>query len=151
MNQILYHSPLGNYYLVSNGKSLVAVSLEKYKANLVCDKVLKRAKRELDEYFKGKRKKFTVPLDPKGTPFQKKVWRALLDIPYGKTITYKELALNVESPKGFRAVGGANGKNPIPIIIPCHRVVATGGALGGYSDGLERKVELLKLEGLTSY
>lgn len=103
---------------------------------------------ELQEYFQGKRKNFSLVLNPQGTVFQQKVWSELQKIPFGQVISYKELAKRVGSPKGFRAVGGANGKNPIPIIIPCHRVINEGGKLGGYSSGLPVKQQLLQHEGV---
>lgn len=103
--------------------------------------------RELEEYFSGQRREFTVPLDLHGTDFQKKCWRALSRIPYGKTRTYAEIARAVGSPQGFRAVGMANHDNPVPIIVPCHRVLASDGTLGGFGGGLELKRKLLELEG----
>ena len=102
--------------------------------------------RELAEYFAGTRKKFSVPLVLAGTAFQERVWRALRDIPYGTTVSYAELARRVGSAQGVRAVGRANGDNRIAIVVPCHRVVRTGGDLGGYGGGLERKRRLLDLE-----
>lgn len=101
---------------------------------------------QLREYFSGKRRSFDLPLAPTGTSFQAKVWNALREIPYGATITYGELAERVGSPKGYRAVGNANGKNPLVIIQPCHRVVAGGDKLGGFSAGIYRKKFLLRLE-----
>lgn len=101
---------------------------------------------ELDEYFRGRRKRFDVPLRLAGTPFQERVWEALLDIPYGETISYDELARRVDCPGGQRAVGRANGDNRIAVVIPCHRVIRSGGALGGYGGGLPRKQWLLDLE-----
>lgn len=103
---------------------------------------------ELQQYFQGKRENFSLALNPQGTVFQQKVWSELQKIPFGQVISYKELAKRVGSPKGFRAVGGANGKNPIPIIIPCHRVINEGGKLGGYSSGLLVKQQLLQHEGV---
>ncbi len=103
--------------------------------------------RELQEYFEGKRREFTVPLALQGTDFQMKCWKALLKISYGKTKTYADIARMVDSPRGFRAVGMANHDNPIPIIVPCHRVLASDGTLGGYGGGLDVKRKLLELEG----
>jgi methylated-DNA-[protein]-cysteine S-methyltransferase len=103
--------------------------------------------RELREYFAGKRKEFTIELAPKGTPFQLAVWNELLKIPYGRTISYSELAARIGRPAAVRAVGAANGANPIPVIIPCHRVIGANGTLTGYGGGLERKQWLLALEG----
>lgn len=104
--------------------------------------------RELKEYFDGKRREFTVPLDLQGTEFQKKCWRALLKIPYGKTKSYGDIARAIGSPQGFRAVGMANHDNPVPIIVPCHRVLASNGSLHGYGGGLDIKRKLLELEGV---
>jgi O-6-methylguanine DNA methyltransferase len=106
------------------------------------------ATRELEEYFDGKRRDFTVPLDLRGTEFQKKCWRALLKIPYGDVRTYAQIAKSVGCPQGFRAVGMANHDNPVPIIVPCHRVLASDGTLGGYGGGLDVKRKLLELEGV---
>jgi methylated-DNA-[protein]-cysteine S-methyltransferase len=102
---------------------------------------------QLHAYFKGRLRDFTVPLDLRGTPFQLAVWSRLLEIPYGRTISYRRLAELVGSPQGFRAVGAANGANPVAIIVPCHRVIANDGTLGGYGGGLDRKRLLLELEG----
>lgn len=102
---------------------------------------------QLTEYFSGKRKTFTFPLAPRGTAFQLAVWNALLEIPYGDTITYAELARRIGRPSAVRAVGAANGANPIPVIIPCHRVIGSNGTLTGYGGGIERKQWLLALEG----
>ncbi len=99
--------------------------------------------KQLGEYFKGKRKKFNLPLKLDGTPFQKQVWKELSKIPFGKVISYKDLAQKVGKPKAFRAVGNANGKNKFPIILPCHRVIASNGSLGGYGLGLASKKILL--------
>ena len=103
--------------------------------------------RELDEYLAGRRREFSLPLDLRGTEFQRKCWDALLSIPYGETRTYAEIARSVGRPQAFRAVGMANHSNPIAIIVPCHRVIETSGGLGGYGGGLDLKHKLLKLEG----
>lgn len=108
--------------------------------------LLEKAARQLEEYFAGQRKKFSLPLAPKGTEFQLRVWQALLQIPYGETRSYGELAAMVGNPKACRAVGGANHRNPLSILIPCHRVVGTKGSLTGYAGGLSVKEFLLKLE-----
>ena len=109
---------------------------------------LRAAAAQLGEYFSGGRRSFSLPLAPHGTAFQLAVWKALADIPYGETITYGELAQRVGRPAAFRAVGQANGANPIPIVYPCHRVVAAGRRLGGYGGGLETKRRLLAMEGV---
>ena len=110
------------------------------------DTLLQEATRQLREYFGGNRTAFTVPLVPEGTEFQRMVWRHLQDIPYGQTISYGELAKNVGNPKASRAVGAANGCNPIPIMIPCHRVIGADGRLTGFGGGLPTKKALLTLE-----
>lgn len=108
--------------------------------------LIKSCKAQLDEFFAGKRKEFDLPLAPVGTEFQKKVWDALREIPYGETRSYKDIAIAVENPKGCRAVGMANNKNPIAIIVPCHRVIGTNGKLVGYAPGTDIKRFLLELE-----
>lgn len=102
---------------------------------------------QLREYFAGKRETFDVPLALKGTPFQLDVWRELMNIPYGHTISYAELASRIGRPSAVRAVGAANGANPIPVIVPCHRVIGANGSLTGYGGGIQRKQWLLALEG----
>ena len=102
---------------------------------------------ELEEYFAGRRRDFTFPLDLRGTPFQVKCWQALLKIPYGETRTYADIARAVGCPQGFRAVGLANNRNPLAIVVPCHRVIASDGTLCGYGGGLDIKRKLLELEG----
>ncbi|MFB3917997.1 MAG: methylated-DNA--[protein]-cysteine S-methyltransferase [Terriglobales bacterium] len=101
---------------------------------------------ELEEYFAGQRREFSFPLDLRGTEFQMRCWHALLEIPYGRTRTYADIARAVGCPRGFRAVGMANHDNPIPIVVPCHRVIASDGTLGGYGGGLAMKRKLLELE-----
>ena len=111
------------------------------------DATLTQLLRELREYFEGRRRDFGVPLAPQGTPFQCSVWDALLDIPYGRTVSYAEIARRIGQPSAVRAVGLANGRNPIPILIPCHRVIGADGSLTGYGGGLAIKQALLALEG----
>lgn len=107
---------------------------------------LQKAAQELSEYFAGNRKEFDIPLNPKGTDFQKSVWNALCTIPYGKTMSYGQVAAQIGNPKASRAVGMANNKNPIPILIPCHRVIGANGKLVGYGGGIWIKQKLLELE-----
>lgn len=114
--------------------------------NFKATPLLRRAKRQLEEYFGGSRRAFELPLAPKGTPFQLRCWEALLQIPYGKTATYADIARAAGSPKGFRAAGLANNRNPIAIIIPCHRVIGSNGKLVGFGGGLEVKAFLLRFE-----
>lgn len=149
-------SPVGTLTLVTDGKSLTEICWENV-GSLPVKKdpaqedenhpVLLQAAKELDEYFAGKRKSFTVNVDPEGTEFQKKVWKALLTIPFGKTKTYGDVAALIENPDAVRAVGGAANRNPIPVIIPCHRVIGADGKLVGFGGGLERKEILLEIEG----
>lgn len=109
--------------------------------------LLREAKRELDAYFAGRLREFSVPLAPRGTAFQERVWQELRRIPYGQTITYGELARRIGAPQAARAVGMANGRNPLPVFIPCHRVVGAGNKLVGYTGGLDVKIALLSVEG----
>ncbi|MBN8221859.1 MAG: methylated-DNA--[protein]-cysteine S-methyltransferase [Spirochaetes bacterium] len=148
-------SPVGDLLLVSDGKDLIRVSMEKQKfaAEIGEDwiekndvPVLKLAAEQLKSYFAGLLDHFDLPLAFRGTEFQNKVWSELTKIPYGQTISYGELARRVGNPQASRAVGLANGKNPIAIIVPCHRVIGTNGTLTGYGGGLPRKKKLLELE-----
>lgn len=105
-----------------------------------------RCKQQLQEYFDGKRQAFDLPLDQQGTDFQRSIWMQLMHIPFGRTVSYQDIASTINNPKAVRAVGAANGKNPVPIIVPCHRVIGSNGALTGYAGGLERKAWLLRHE-----
>lgn len=132
-----------------NGQIIkVAIKQEVKKEELVIKdtKLLKKAAKQLEEYLEGKRRKFDLPLKQEGTEFMQKVWTALQEIPYGETRSYKQVAQMIGNPKAVRAVGMANNKNHIPIIIPCHRVIGSNGKLVGYALGLEIKQELLELE-----
>ena len=148
-------SPIGKLKLVASDEGLVAILWKKDRpgrvvlADLVenaSHPMLLRAEKQLAEYFSRKRKSFTVPLDMRGTYFQKQVWEALLGIPFGETRTYGQIAHQLGNPKATRAVGAANGRNPIAIIVPCHRVVGFSGKLTGFAGGLDAKDRLLKLE-----
>jgi methylated-DNA-[protein]-cysteine S-methyltransferase len=148
-------SPVGTLTLVASDKGLVAVLWENDKPNRVrlgelieadSHSVLIEAERQLKEYFRGKRKTFSVPLDMRGTSFQRSVWEALLAIPFGEIRTYGELAKQLGNPQAARAVGAANGRNPISIIVPCHRVIGSSGKLTGFAGGLEAKERLLNIE-----
>ena len=148
-------SPVGKLKLVASDEGLVAILWEKDSprrvrlSELVPDDqhpVLMKTERQLGEYFAGKRKTFSVPLDMRGTPFQKNVWEALLAIPFGETRSYGQLATQLGNPRATRAVGAANGRNPISIIVPCHRVIGSSGKLTGFAGGLETKERLLRLE-----
>ncbi len=130
----------------NNNKLKIIQTTHKHLPNSLQEEICLQAEQELMEYFLGLRKKFSIKLDPEGTKFQKTVWTALCKIPYGQTISYKTIAENIKTPKAYRAVGNANSKNPIPIIIPCHRVISSDGSLGGYSLGLHIKKFLLNFE-----
>lgn len=153
IHQKTYDSPIGYLCIVENGEGITSidfVSKEEYlkvkSADTTETPLLLQAYKELSEYFLGVRKKFTLTLAPSGTPFQLKVWSALCEIPYGETKSYKQIAERAGNPKACRAVGMANNRNPIPIIIPCHRVIGTNGKLVGYGGGLDIKERLLQLE-----
>jgi methylated-DNA-[protein]-cysteine S-methyltransferase len=130
-------------------RSISFISRPAHAASSPDHPILRRLVEELDLYFSGKLKNFSVPLDPpSGTAFQHRVWKELQRIPYGQTLSYAGLAAAVGNPRATRAVGTANGKNHIPIVIPCHRVIRTDGTLGGYSSGTDIKKTLLELEGI---
>lgn len=148
-------SPVGTLKLVANDTALVAVLWENENpkrirlAELIEQThhpILLETQKQLSEYFAGKRQQFDLPLDFEGTEFQQKVWQALLTIPFGETRSYRDIAEQVGNVKAVRAVGAANGKNPISIIAPCHRVVGANGKLVGFAGGLDNKEILLKLE-----
>jgi len=130
------------YFDIPDAKKKLDIN-EKWEYN---DSFFDDVKSELNAYFEGKRDAFSVKLNPAGTPFQKRVWAALKQIPYGQTRTYSEIAANAGSPRASRAAGSANGKNPIPLIIPCHRVIGASGRLTGYAFGIELKKKLLEIE-----
>ena len=149
MKQILIvSSPVGPLTLTQEDQALTGLHFGEHPQQGAegPTPLLEEAARQLEEYFVGQRKVFSLPLAPKGTEFQLRVWQALLQIPYGETRSYGELAAMVGNPKACRAVGGANHRNPLSILIPCHRVVGTKGSLTGYAGGLAIKEFLLKLE-----
>jgi methylated-DNA-[protein]-cysteine S-methyltransferase len=146
-------SPICFILLVGNEEGLKRVSLLKDERQVeIPDEWIKNktffkeAKRQLEAYFSGKLKSFDLKLAPEGTKFQKSVWKALCEIPYGETRTYKDIAVSIGNPKAYRAVGLANNRNPIAIIVPCHRVIGTNGKLIGYASGLDVKLFLLEHE-----
>jgi O-6-methylguanine DNA methyltransferase len=154
-----YDSPLGAYTLVSSQRGVVCISSEretdaqivKWERNGVLiqqgNSYNDIAAAEMDAYFAGNLRQFTVKLDLRGTPFQCDVWQALCHIPYGETRSYQQVALDVDRPNSARPTGQAIGHNPIGIIVPCHRVIGSDGSLTGYGGGLDKKISLLKLEG----
>jgi methylated-DNA-[protein]-cysteine S-methyltransferase len=147
-------TPVGRLVLESDGDVLIGIWLPTSGLQAGSDgrdapPVLKDTATQLEEYFAGDRTEFDLPMELDGTEFQREVWRELTRIPYGETISYGELARRVGRPRGPRAVGQANGRNPIPIIVPCHRVLASNG-VGGYGGGLPMKRALLAVEGVAS-
>jgi methylated-DNA-[protein]-cysteine S-methyltransferase len=149
-------SPVGVLTLIASGDGLAAILWEndrpgRVRLDVVAEDpkhpILVATERQLAEYFAGRRKAFDLTLDFAGTEFQKRVWRALLTIPFGETRTYAQIAKQVGDPKAVRAVGAANGRNPISIVAPCHRVIGSNGKLTGFAGGLDVKAQLLRLEG----
>ncbi|WP_251859654.1 methylated-DNA--[protein]-cysteine S-methyltransferase [Clostridium sp. Marseille-Q2269] len=148
-NAYCYDTKIGKIVIIENGKFITNVKFDKNipeNINIFESEILKNAHNQLKEYFRGERKEFNLPLDPQGTEFQKKVWEELQKIPYGQTCSYKDIAVSIGNEKASRAVGMANNKNPIPIFIPCHRVIGANGNLVGYAGGLEIKEILLNTE-----
>ncbi|KGM94716.1 cysteine methyltransferase [Clostridium novyi A str. 4552] len=145
--ELYYSSPIGILKIKSTKYEILSLEFvqEKFfnKENI---NILKEASKQLDEYFKGSRKEFDLNIRLEGTEFQKKVWNELLKIPYGEVVTYKDIATRIGNEKAVRAVGNANNKNKIPIIVPCHRVVGSNGKLVGYLGGLDKKIWLLNHE-----
>ena len=149
MYQDQFSTPIGFVHIKANDEGLTYVGFdnnslqaEQINANIITS----QAKSQLQEYFSGARHDFDLPLAPKGTEFQRSVWRALQALKFGETVSYLHIAKALNKPKACRAVGAANGKNPISIIIPCHRVIGSSGKLTGYAGGLDRKTFLLDLE-----
>lgn len=148
MYYTVYKSPVGFLHLYADTQFLKAVSYSKLDIECISNKndILNRTILQLEEYFAGKRKIFDLPISFEGTPFQQKVWNALCSVPYGETRSYKQIADQIHCPKGCRAVGMANNKNPIAIIVPCHRIIGSNGTLIGYAGGLAIKEKLLTIE-----
>ncbi len=148
-------SPLGELLLVGDGDALHRVSMQEATPLRVdptwerSDSTLAAPATQLAEYFAGERREFDVPLAETGTPFQRQVWEAVRAIGYGETAPYGQLAARVDRPSAVRAVGAANGRNPIPVIVPCHRVIRSDATIGGYTGGLGIKHHLLAIEGVT--
>jgi methylated-DNA-[protein]-cysteine S-methyltransferase len=149
-----FKTDLGTLYLTANEKGLTGIfwrqpPLSEYGGTAVgsvASCTLDQAETQLEEYFAGERRDFDLPLDLKGTEFQSTVWRELLRIPFGETVSYAQLAQKIRNPKAVRAVGTANGRNPLSIVVPCHRVINSDGGLGGYAGGLAQKARLLEIE-----
>ncbi len=152
MNYRYLDTPIGRLRLVSTGSRLAAIEFEHHHSepgadNQATDAVLELAAAQLLEYFAGRRRQFELPLAAAGTAFQRQVWDALAAIPWGELRSYADIARAIERPTAVRAVGAANGRNPLPIVVPCHRVVGSNGSLTGFAGGLGIKRRLLELEG----
>jgi len=147
---LVVDSPIGPLTLTAEDRALIAIDFGAppgYADGIPsADPVLAETARQLEAYFAGELRDFDLPLRPSGSPFQLGVWRALADIPYGETVSYGELAVRIGQPSAARAVGRANGRNPIAVVVPCHRVVGADGTLTGYAGGLVRKADLLAIE-----
>lgn len=149
METVYINSPLGITKIIGDENGIAVISVSDVGTNEVSKtipEVLKDAVLQLNEYFEGKRTDFDLKLNPQGTEFQQKVWKALLEIPYGKTVSYMDQTKKLGDVKAIRAVASANGKNPLWIVVPCHRVIGTNGSLTGYAGGLSRKKWLLEHE-----
>lgn len=152
--QYIFDSVIGPLHLVASEKGLQGIFWKRQSAPVVKSlkssdlpiQFLATAIKQLNEYFDGKRQNFDLPFDIQGTEFQKQVWNQLKKIPYGKTCSYSDIARKIKNDKAVRAVGTANGRNPMSIMVPCHRVIAANGTLGGYAGGLDIKTKLLELE-----
>tara|TARA_Y100000588_G_scaffold258438_1_gene273063 strand:+ start:420 stop:908 length:489 start_codon:yes stop_codon:yes gene_type:complete len=145
----VYDAPIGKMIIISDGEAIVEIDHVNHDESITSnpDELCNLATKQLDEYFTGTRIDFDLPLKTtKGTDFQKAAWQALTTIPYGETISYGEQAKRMNTPKAVRAVGGANGKNPFSIVVPCHRVIGANGTLTGYTGGMSRKEWLLEFE-----
>jgi methylated-DNA-[protein]-cysteine S-methyltransferase len=150
-NSFYYETKIGIIGIVDNGAAITHIHFGDnipQDSNIIETPLIKKAIVQLQEYLEGERSVFDLPLAPQGTEFQQKVWKVLQEIPYGKTCSYKDIASRIGNIKASRAVGMANNKNPIPIIIPCHRVIGVNGKLVGYAGGLDVKEKLLKIEKL---
>lgn len=154
MNFQYLDSPIGTLRLVSNGAQLIKIEFEGQYGDDTCieynDDVLAASAEQLREYFALRRRCFELPLAAQGTPFQQSVWSALAGIPYGELRSYRDIAQSIGKPAAVRAVGAANGRNPLPIVVPCHRVIGSNGTLTGFAGGLEAKRVLLQMEGALS-
>ncbi len=148
-------SPIGKLLIIADESALKEIIFETNRQKHVINEewilgsyLIENAKKELNSYFSGQQKEFTVEIDPDGTPFQKQIWKEVKSIPHGQVCSYEDIANRIDHPSACRAVGRANSQNPIPIIIPCHRVIGKSGKLTGYSGGLDKKQSLLLLEGI---
>ncbi len=143
-----YPSPIGTLEIIASNGAITEIRFTENQTEHINNAtgILKEACKQLEEYFQHKRKDFSLPLAPSGTDFQKKVWNILKEIPYGQVVSYKEISRRLGNEKQIRAAANANGRNPILIFIPCHRVIGSNGTLTGYSGGLDKKKKLLEIE-----
>ena len=151
-NAFCYETSIGRLVIIDNGEAVTNIyfgDATDLQANIFESSLIKKAYEQINQYLKGEREIFDFKLEPKGTDFQKKVWNALEQIPFGETRSYKEIAISIGNEKACRAVGMANNKNPLPIVIPCHRVIGANGKMVGYAGGLDIKEKLLELEKLS--
>jgi len=149
--EYIYKSPLGDMLITYDDNHILGTYFDRAPSQeYIHNNVIESCINQLDKYFTGELRHFDLPLNPAGTAFQKLVWDALQKIPYGQTATYGQIAAKIGKPKAARAVGGANNKNPLLVIVPCHRVIGANGGLVGFACGMERKTALLKLEGFIS-
>lgn len=143
----LYRSPIGLLEIIANKNALLVVSkINLLDSNINPNEITNKTKNQLESYFNKNLKNFDLPLNPQGSNFNKKVWNELIKIPFGEVKSYKQIAQNINNPNAYRAVGNANNKNPILIIIPCHRVIKNDGSIGGYALEINIKKQLLELE-----
>ena len=154
MTALNIHTPIGELQLISDGRHLVRISFPGQHQQATNgrpeDAVLELAAEQMQGFFDGNRRRFDLPLAPAGTAFQRDVWAQLARIPYGEVRSYRDIAMAIGKPTAMRAVGAANGRNPLPIVVPCHRVIGADGSLTGFAGGLESKHQLLLLEGYLS-
>lgn len=143
-----YQTPIGSIGIVEENEAIIEISFGKIHTECQLEEtyLIKKTKQQLQEYIEGERKYFNIPIRYKGTPFEEKVWNALMKVPYGETRTYQEIAKQIGNPKACRAVGMANHRNKIAILIPCHRVIGKNKKLVGYARGIEKKKKLLEIE-----
>ena len=151
MYQDYFESPIGIIEIKASENNIIALDFCETPSSSTPSPILDGAKFQLNEYFKGTRQLFDLKIKLYGTDFQRSVWKKLLNIPYGQTCSYHDIAKHINNPKAVRAVGAANGKNPIALIVPCHRVIGSNGTLTGYAGGLERKAWLLAHEATYGY
>ena len=151
MYQDYFESPIGIIEIKASENNIIALDFCETPSSSTPSPILDSAKFQLNEYFKGTRQLFDLKIKLYGTDFQRSVWKKLLNIPYGQTCSYHDIAKHINNPKAVRAVGAANGKNPIALIVPCHRVIGSNGTLIGYAGGLERKAWLLAHEATYGY